>query len=99
MKLNFSKKGGAPKSKAATEELNGWLAVGFVVLIGAFCLYGSKTLLAKVMYQQKVLSASHKAQKQLETNLKNSQQLSAQYAGLFENDNPANFLGGKSDAG
>jgi len=88
----------SPKSKVDNDELRGWLIFGMVVLVGAFCLYSSKTLLSKVLYQQKVLSASHKASKQLDTNLSATTQLATQYKGLFENDNPSNILGGKNDS-
>src|SRR5690349_677172 len=93
LKLEGSKSG----TKMDKEELNTWLVLGLIVMIGAFCLFGSKSLLSKAIYQQKVISASHKAAKQLNTNITAADSLSNQYKGLFENDSPSNVIGGKND--
>jgi hypothetical protein len=96
MKFNLNAK--SPTLKVDKDELKSWLLFGLVVLFGAFCLYSSKTLLSKALYQQKVVSASNKAVKQLDANLTGAAQLSSQYKGLFENDSPINVLGGKNDS-
>lgn len=98
MKLKLPDKSATPKPKMDSDELKGWLILGVVTVVGVFCLVSCKTLLSKVLYQQKVLSASHKAVKQLDTNLADASQLTNQYQGLFENNNPTNFLGGRNDA-
>lgn len=67
------------------------------VAVAVFCLLGSKTLLSKTLYQQRVISASHKAVKQLDTNLSRSTNLTNQYSSLFENSDPQNVLGHKND--
>lgn len=95
MKLNLKPTAG--KSKVDQDELTTWLVLGLIIMTGAFCLFGSKTLLSKAAYQHKIISASSKASKQLDKNLKAADQLSSQYKGLFENDNPQNAIGGKND--
>lgn len=78
-------------------EVRNLVTFTVAVAVGVFCLLGAKTLLSKTIYQQKVISAAHKADKQLKTNLSNSSTLTDQYASLFENSDPSNALGGKSD--
>jgi hypothetical protein len=95
MKLNF--KAPAGKTKIDNDELATWLILGVIVMVGAFCLYGSKTLLAKAAYQQKIISASSKASKQLDKNLVAANALSSQYKGLFDNNSPTNAIGANND--
>lgn len=94
IKVQLSKKTTVTLSDADVRNLT---AFTLAVVVAVFCLLGSKTLLAKTIYQQKVISASNKANKQLDINLKNSSTLSTQYSSLFENSDPSNVLGGKSD--
>jgi len=96
MKLNLTTKDGRPL-ELNTPQAKGWLRFGAVVMVAAFCLFGAKTLLGQALYQQRVISTQHKAEKQLATNINAASTLTSQYNTLFENSNPINVLGGKSD--
>ncbi len=95
MKIQVSKKTTITITDA---ELRNLIIFTISVAVAAFCLYSSKTLLSKTLYQQRVISAGHKASTQLDTNLKNAATLSTQYSSLFENTDPQNVLGGKNDS-
>ncbi|HVX58596.1 MAG TPA: hypothetical protein VG964_02570, partial [Candidatus Saccharimonadales bacterium] len=69
IKIQISKKTTVTLTDAQVRNL---VAFTLAVTLAVFCLLGSKTLLSKTIYQQKVISASNKANKQLDTNLKNS---------------------------
>lgn len=66
------------------------VAVGVVVTI--FSLFGIKAQLAKVAYNQRVLSAKHKVVDQLKSNLKAAKQLQSAY-NTFASQTP-NIVGG-----
>lgn len=95
IKLKISNKNTVMLSNADVRNL---VVFTLAVAVGVFCLLGAKTLLAKTLYQQKVISASHKSAKQLNANLTNAQTLSAQYSSLFESSDPQNVLGGQNDS-
>lgn len=94
IKIQLSKTSTVTLSDAQVRNL---ATFTLAVAVAVFCLLGSKTLLSKTLYQQKVVSASNKANKQLDTNLKNASTLENQYSSLFENTDPSNVLGGKND--
>jgi hypothetical protein len=94
MKIKLSSKSTLTLSNGDVRNLT---IFAIAAVVAVFCLLGSKTLLSKTIYQQKVISASHKSSKQLDTNLSRASTLTAQYSSLFENSDPANALGGKND--
>jgi len=96
MKLNLTNKKGQPLKIDQTQLLAA-LKFGLIVLVGAFSLFASKTTVSKVIYQQRVISADHKAVHQLTTNISAANTLTSQYAALFENSNALNAIGGKND--
>lgn len=96
MKLNITTKDGRPIN-LATPQTMAWLRFGAIVMFIAFCLWGTKTMISRAIYVQKVVSANNKALNQINQDIKNASNLSSQYSGLFENSNPINFLGGTSD--
>lgn len=71
------------------------VAVATVVTI--FSLVSTKSLLSQAAFQRRVINAKHAADKQLETNVKNAQQLVNQYNQVFEGSNPTNIIGGQND--
>lgn len=97
MKFNLTGKNGQPIDLGSPQN-QAWLKLGLAVMLGVFCLYGTKTLVSRALYEQRVVSANHKALKQLEKNLETASVLQTQYNTLFENSNPINILGGKNDS-
>jgi hypothetical protein len=66
-------------------------------IITAFCLASSKVLLGQALYKGQVISARHKAIKQINTDISSANAMIKQYNEVFIGDNPVNAIGGKND--
>jgi hypothetical protein len=68
--------------------------VAAAVVLTIFCLFGTKALISKGLYQRRVLGARHQVVKQLQTNVGSANTLFTQYK-VFADQNP-NLLGGST---
>jgi hypothetical protein len=74
------------------------ITVIVATLLSVFCLFSVKNLVAKSIYQGRVISARHKSADQIKTDIRNANTLVAQYKDVFIGDNGQNIIGGKNDA-
>ena len=95
MKKNSSTNLHAQINKAKSSLV---VVVAVATVITVFCLVSTKTLLSQGAYQRHVINLRHQAVKQLNNSITAANQLVTQFNSVFENNGPANVIGGKNDS-
>ncbi|HET7528799.1 MAG TPA: hypothetical protein VFJ84_01035 [Candidatus Saccharimonadales bacterium] len=79
----------------AQQKMLGIVMAATVVTI--FCLTGSKVLVGKAMYQQRVISARNSSATQLSNDVADAKTLTTQYKDVFIGSDSVNIIGGNAN--